>query len=56
MVEIGEVDDQIFDHKHVRQRGYNRGSGSLGVNGLQASHRVGSINVHGAGAAYSFPA
>jgi hypothetical protein len=46
LVEISEINNQIFDHKHVRERGYNSGPGSVRINGLETCHSVGPINIH----------
>ena len=40
-------DDQIFDHKHGRQRSDDSGLASVCINGFEAGHSVGSIDVHG---------
>ena len=55
VVEIGEINDQIFDNKHVGQRGIDSGLGSVSVNGLEASHSVGAINVHSTRPTNPFP-
>lgn len=46
VIEIGEISNQISDHKHVGQRDDIGGSGSVCINGLQACNCVGAINVH----------
>lgn len=56
LVEVGEVDDEVLDDEHVGERGDHRGCRGVGVDGLQTSHGVVAVDVHGAGAADAFPA
>lgn len=54
VVEVGEINNKIFDDKHMGKRGYNGGFGSVGINRFEAGHCVASINVHGTRSTYTF--
>src|SRR5271170_2448288 len=54
-VEIGEVGDDVLDHRHMRQRIDAHRTLHL-AHRLGASQRIGTIDIHGAGAANALPA
>lgn len=56
LVEVGEVNNQILDHKHVRKRGNGGRLRSISIYWLETSYSVATINVHCTGSTYSFPA
>ena len=56
LVEISEINNQILDHKHVRERGYNSGPGSVRINGLETCRSLGPINIHSTWPTDSFSA
>lgn len=46
LIEISEINSKIFDDKHMGKGRYNGGFGSVSINRFEASHSVGSIDVH----------
>lgn len=54
LVEISEIDHQIFDDKHVRKRSDGSWFASIGINRLEACYCVNTIYVHCAWSAYTF--
>lgn len=46
LVEIGEINNKIFDDQHVRQRSYYSWLASVAIDWLKACHSVGAINVN----------
>lgn len=56
LVEIGEINNKIFDDKHVRQRSYNSWLASVAIDWLKACNSVGAANVHRAGPTNPFSA
>ena len=53
-VEVGHVDYQVLDHKHVREGGNTRGFGGVAIGEGETCETVCAINVHGARATDAF--
>lgn len=48
VIEIREIDDQIFDYKQVRKRSYGHWSARICINRLETCYCINAIYVHGA--------
>ena len=46
LIEVGEINNEIFDNEHMRKWGDGGGLGSVGINRFKASHSVDAIYVH----------